>query len=320
MNHGWPNLGHDCLVQAVREAATEMGPALAETGLVVRAISYDVRRYRQIPEMPNGRFAIYLGTGGPGHIDPRYNDGVREGSQGICESPSWEKPLFRLFDAILENREAALLAVCHTFGVLCRWSGVAEPALRGPAKGKSTGIRENVLTPEARSHPWFQRLARRLPDGEHFSIIDSRLYDLIPTSRSFPGGVLPLGYESEGRRGPPGEALTMLEWAREPGEVLPRVFAVNHHPEVVDRERQLQVLDEKLRRGEVTREWYHERRLTLTQNHTDEECDRALALTSHYTLLAPLRFHLRRQVRRRAEALGRPIDVHEESIGSDAAG
>ena len=41
---------------------------------------------------------------------------------------------------------------------------------------------------------------------------------------------------------------------------------------------------------------------------------RACTLTSDFTLLGPLRFHLYRQVRLRAAALGRTIDVDERRI------
>ena len=40
---------------------------------------------------------------------------------------------------------------------------------------------------------------------------------------------------------------------------MPRIFAVNHHPEIVDRSRQMLVLQQKLDRGEVTREWFEDR-------------------------------------------------------------
>jgi len=133
MNHGWPNLGHDSLVHAVKDATCDL-LADAAGALSVRVISFDVRRASGIPEGPGGRFAVYLGTGGPGHLDPRQNDGQSEFSQGIREDASWEPGLYRLFDAILESDEAALLAVCHTFGVMCRWTGVARPMLRTSAK------------------------------------------------------------------------------------------------------------------------------------------------------------------------------------------
>src|SRR5947199_157061 len=89
MNHGWPNLGHDCIVHALLDTACELLPVTEETGVRVRALSFDVRRAQQIPEPPGGRFALYVGTGGPGHIDPHANDGVSPESQGIAEDPSW---------------------------------------------------------------------------------------------------------------------------------------------------------------------------------------------------------------------------------------
>src|SRR5262245_39665673 len=106
MNHGWPNLGHDSIVHAVMDAGCDLQDLLVRTGLYVRAISYDVRRGAVVPEAPGGRFALYLGTGGPGHLDPLRNDGTSEGSQGIKEDPSWERAVFRLFDAIMADESA----------------------------------------------------------------------------------------------------------------------------------------------------------------------------------------------------------------------
>ena len=314
MNHGWPNLGHDSLVHAVRDAACDLMAPLAGTGMRVRVLSYDVRRHGQVPEPPGGRFALYLGTGGPGHLDPRRNDGVADGSQGIAEDPSWEAPVFRLFDAIRADEGTALLGVCHTFGVMCRWSGAAEPALRGPAKGKSTGILENVLTPEARQHPWFRRFSEELPDRRRLRVVENRLFDLIPGPGGFPNGTFPIGYETLGVGGPKGDAITMLEFARDRGGVMPRMFAVNHHPEIVDRFRQMMILGQKLDRGEVTNEWYQERVDILTRTYPDENSDQRLHVTSDFTLLGPLRFHLNRAVRERAAALDIPVAVHEQGV------
>ena len=313
MNHGWPNLGHDSLVHAVLDAACDLVPVLEASGLRVRTLSYDVRRGGMIPDLPGGRFGLYVGTGGPGHLDPRKNDGVSEGSQGIVEDPSWEAPTFQLFGAIRANEDASFLGVCHTFGVLCRWAEVAEPVMRGPEKGKSTGILENVLTPEARQHPWFRRFADDLPDGRRLRVVENRLFDLLPTP-AFPDGALPIGYETLGVGGPAGDAVTMLEFARDRDGVMPRMFAVNHHPEIVDRFRQMMILEQKLDRGEVSKEWYQERREILTRTYPDENSDQRLHVTSDYTLLGPLRFHLYRQVRRRAEALGLATGVHEDQV------
>src|SRR5215467_13273445 len=80
MNHGWPNLGHDSLVHAVIEEDGWAARFARHSGLHLRVLSFDVRRSGAIPEPPGGRFGLYLGTGGPGHIDPHSNDGVSAGS------------------------------------------------------------------------------------------------------------------------------------------------------------------------------------------------------------------------------------------------
>jgi len=319
MNHGWPNLGHDCLVHALLDDACELLPLAEETGIRVRALSFDVRRSGMIPEPPGGRFSVYLGTGGPGHIDPYANDGVSPESQGIREDPSWQAPLFQVFDRILADEEAALLAVCHTFGVMCHWSGLADPVLRGPEKGgKSTGVLENALSPEAREHPWFHRFGEELGEGGRLRIMDNRLFDLIPRAGAFPDGALPIGWETLGIGGPPGDAITMIEFARDAGGLMPRVFGVNHHPEIVNRERQLAIFQQKLERREVDEQWVAERREALTRSYPGEDSEQRLQLTSSYTLLTPLRFHLWRQVRRRAESLGYAVDLHEERLAAGA--
>jgi hypothetical protein len=321
MHHDWPNLGHDSIVRAVEEIAHDLRPLLEAAGMRIRTLSYDVRRSLMIPQAPGDRHLLYVGTGGPGHIDPRRNDGVSDGTQGIREDASWERPLFRLFDAIQSDQRAVLLAVCHTFGVLCRWAGVARPVLRGVDKGgKSSGVRENALTAAAVDHPWFARLAAQLRDGRHVRILDSRLFDLIPESPHFPAGVLPIGHDVDPRDRSEGEAVTMLEFARDGEGTLPRVFAVNHHPEVRDVRRQMHLLNRKLARGEVTREWYDERARALRQMHATAESQAELMLTSQYTLLAPLRYHLYRLVRCRAADLGCSTDLSEEQVLSRPSG
>lgn len=314
MNHGWPNLGHDCLVHSLLDTSCELLPVAEETGVRVRALSFDVRRSGGVPELPGGRFALYVGTGGPGHIDPYENDGVSAWSQGIREDPTWQGPLYRLFDAILAHDSAALLAVCHTFGLLCHWSGLARPVFRGPAKGgKSSGVLENVLTPEADKHPWFHRFGEELADGVRLRILDNRLFDLIPDG-SFPNGTTPIGWETLGVGGPRGDALTMLELARDTSGAMPRVFGVNHHPEISDRARQLLLVEHKLERGEVSEQWVAERREALTRTFPDEDSEQRLRRTSEYTLLGPLRFHVQRQVRLRAESLGFAVGLHEDRV------
>lgn len=283
MNHNWPNVGHDSVIRAVREAAEWYQGA----GLTVRAVSFDVRGTLQVPQ-PD-RFKLFIGTGGPGHLDPRLNDGVTRWSQGVDESPAWEAPLFRLFDDVLADESAALLGICHSFGLLCRWAGVAEAVLR---EEKSSGMPTNALSTAALDDPWFGRFAHQLPDGRHFYVVDNRLFDLVTTRRD----ETMIAFEDEASDG-----VTMVQLARDAAG-MPRVFGANHHPEIIDREHIMTVLDRKRNHGEVSDEWYAERASTMLELFTGER-ERQSRLTSEYTLLAPLRHHLGKLVAERCEAL-----------------
>lgn len=285
MNHSWPNLGHDSLVHAVLESAEPLRDTLVAAGAKVRVFSYDVRRTLQIPQSPGSRFQLYLGTGGPGHLDPRRNDGLNEESQGIAESSAWEAPLFRLYDDIAANDSAALLGVCHSFGLLCRWSGASRVVLRAE---KSSGMPENVLTSGGASHPWFSQFAGRLTDRRHFRVVDNRLFDLVANQSS---SVNVIAREEENSDG-----VTMVEFARN-ADGMPRILGVNHHPEIVDRVHITTVLEEKHARGEVSDDWYRERVVTMRDLFSRFEGESRL--TSEYTLLGPLRHHLTRIVSER---------------------
>jgi hypothetical protein len=314
MHHGWPNLGHDAIVHAMQNAVCDIAAQLASVGLRFRVLSYDVRRGHVVPDPPGERHALYVGTGGPGHLDPRSNDGVSDGAQGINEDPGWEAPLFRLFDRIRAADDAALLGVCHTFGVMCRWLGVADAVLRGAEKGgKSSGIVDNTLAPGALSHPWFSRFADALPDHRRFRVLDNRLYDLIPAAALASSGVEAMAYETS-PDGEQGEGVTMIEVAREANGVMPRILGVNHHPEVVNRPRLLVLLEQKYARGDVSREWYDERKQTLTEPIADEWGDRLLHLTSSYTFMGPLRYHVYRLARLRGESLGLRPTIDEAML------
>jgi hypothetical protein len=144
--------------------------------------------------------------------------------------------------------------------------------------------------------------------------VDHRLFDLMQEPGGLPRGLIALGHETLGIGGPVGPALTMMEFARDPGGIMPRILGVNHHPEIVDRSRQLMILRQKLSRGEITEEFFEDRTRTLAETYPEDSTDQRLHLTSDFTLLGPLRFHLYRQVRLRAEALGREVDVDERRI------
>ena len=73
---------------------------------------------------------------------------------------------------------------------------------------------------------------------------------------------------------------------------------MNHHPEIIDREHLLAVLEEKRAHGDVTEQWYRERSHTLEEEMIGDN-ETQSRLTSRYTLLEPLRFHIERLIRER---------------------
>jgi len=148
----------------------------------------------------------------------------------------------------------------------------------------------NRLSREAMRHPWFEQFARALPDHQHFRVVDNRLFDLILDQ---PARSIPIAFEAEGS-----SVLTMVEIARDPEGAMPRFMGVNHHPEIVDRDHIMHVLDQKRAHGEVSDQWYEERAVTMRDLFRDER-ERQSRLTSHYTLLEPVRFHLERVLRDR---------------------
>ncbi len=257
MNAGFANVGHDAIVAIVRDAALALDSELERTGSRIRVVSYAVRDGLAVPDHRDGRHALYLGTGGPGHLDPRRNTSAM-GAVEIVEDPAWEAPLFRLFDEIADDPEAAFFGVCHSFGLVCRWSGAAQPVLRGVEKGgPRSGVGTNILTSEALAHPYFSSLATPSPAQGRVPVLDSRYYDLIPQSPA-PLGVVPIAFESTVSGDGPGEALTMLEVAREPGG-RPRFFAVNSHPEIGSPERVAEILKRLLASGAMTPDVYKQR-------------------------------------------------------------
>ncbi len=268
MNHGYSNVGHDAIVTMIRDQAGALDGELAARGARVRVTSYAVRDRLMVPDHRSGRHLLYVGTGGPGHLDPHRNTEER-GTQFIREDPSWEAPLWKLFEDVAVDENAALYGVCHTFGLLCRWSGAAEPVLR--EEGPTSGVGTNLLTQQALAHPWFAALA----DGgdARVPVLDSRYYDLIPRSPAFPRGMTAIAYASDAA-GKPDPALTMLEVARDRDARTPRIFAVNSHPEIGAAERVAGLLDRMLERGTITREVYDQRSALLPVLRSDRREER----------------------------------------------
>jgi hypothetical protein len=287
MHHGRPNLSHDSVVDAVRSISGYFHPFLGGAGLTLRVLSYDIRGTQILPEMAGGRFSLYIGTGGPGHFDPRRNDGEQPWSHGVRDNPSWETPLFKLFESIAENFSTVLVGICYTFGLLCRWSGVATPRVRGGEKGgRSSGARENLLSLEAGNHPWFSRFSREL-GSTRFRVLEDRVFDLVPTM--FPEGITPLAWEPADP-GFDSDAVTMIEFARDTHMVMPRI------------------------RREVSDDWYRERVASLSSRLAREDFQQILRTTAQYAFLLPLEYHIARMVRLRRETLGYTQNFEEDQM------
>jgi hypothetical protein len=290
MHHGYANLGHASIVESLLNYAHDERARRGGRAPAVRVLSYDVRAGHAIPSSV-GRFPLFVGTGGPGALDPRENDGESAGSQGVREDPAWEAPLYRLFDGVVRSETTALLGICHSFGILCRWAGAARAELRPERKGgKSAGIVANLLTDEAARHPFFGAYAAD-NGGLEVKVLDSRLYDLLPTGN---GSARPLAFECEPGTERAGEAVTMLEFARAAGTALPRVWGVNHHPEIGDVGLQRERLFRLWENGGVTEAWFQERLRALDAWNASAAAERGLQKTTQWTFERPLRLHLAR--------------------------
>jgi hypothetical protein len=295
MHHGFANLGHASVVERVMRIGQEERKRLGAGAPGVRVVSYDVRLGAAVPSSAS-RFALVVGTGGPGALDPRENDGVSPYAQGIREDPSWEAPLWRFFDAVRKDPSTALLGICHTFGLLARWSGFGEAVARSAAKGKSAGVVTNLLTGPARTHAWFGGLYHASAGGR-IQVLDSRLFDILPTGK---GGVEVLAHEAtpDGERG---EAMTMAEVERF-GDGTPRIWAVNHHPEIGDAGEQKARLLRLAESRHLSAEWLGERLGALEAWNASEAAERRLQITSSYTFEGPVRSILARALALRRDA------------------
>jgi len=295
MHHGFANLGHASVVDRLMRIAQEERRRLGAGTPGVRVVSYDVRLGGAVPSAAS-RFALVAGTGGPGALDPRENDGVSPYAQGIREDPSWEAPLWRFFDAVRKDPATALLGICHTFGLLARWAGFGAAVARSPEKGKSAGVVTNLLTEEARSHAWFRGLYHASAGGR-IQVLDSRLFDILPTGA---GGVELLSHEST-PAGDRGEALTMAELEHF-GDGTPRIWAVNHHPEIGDAGEQKARLLRIAASRQLSEAWLGERLVALEAWNASEASERRLQMTSSYTFEGPVRAILSRALAERRES------------------
>ncbi len=295
MHHGFANLGHASVVERLMRIALEERRRVGEGAPGVRIVSYDVRLGGAVPSSAS-RFALVVGTGGPGSLDPRENDGVSPYAQGIREDPSWEAPLWRFFDAVRGNPSCALLGICHTFGLLARWAEFGEAVPRSAQKGKSAGVVTNLLTDAARQHAWFGGLYHA-SSGGRIQVLDSRLFDILPTGKAGPD-VLAYEATNDGVRG---EAITMAEVERF-ADGHPRIWAVNHHPEIGDAGEQRARLLRIAASRQLSEAWLGERLQALEAWTASEAAERRLQITTSYTFEEPVRTILSRALGARRDA------------------
>ena len=64
----------------------------------------------------------------------------------------------------------------------------------------------------------------------------------------------------------------------------------------------------------MSSEWYEERLSGIEQVFSSEQSEHLVRLTARFTLLDPLRFHLYRAVRLKAESLGLQPTFHENQV------
>ncbi len=288
MNCGFANVGHDAIVEIVHDATLGVSAELERDDRRVRVLSYAVRDKHMLPDYRSSRHLLYLGTGGPGHLDPRLNT-MDRGAAEIVEDGAWEPVLWALFEAIAANESAALYAVCHTFGLMCRWSGIASPELRGSEKGgPKSGVGTNIFTSQARAHPYFRKVWDDC-GGPAFPVLDSRYYDLIPTGRMRPGSMT-IAFEAATVSDDHGDAMTMLEIARF-DDGTPRMFGVNSHPEIGSADDVAAILRRMLAHGKIDRPTFERRSAVLPVLRDDRPIDRLRVADAVFGHLIETKLH-----------------------------
>ena len=267
MHHGWPNLGHDALVHAVQNAVCDLqtawlppdcGSACSPTTCggatdpgAARGPSRHLRRH---------------GRAGP----PRsaMNDGRVARLAGHREDPRWEAPLFGLFDRIrADERRRAARGLPH----LRRHVPLAGRRRGRPARRRTRAARARASSRTcSRTRPQSTRgsggsrascpISGACACSTTVSTTSSRGPARCRTASTI------IAHETLGVGGPRGEALTMVEFARDADGVMPR--DLRREPPSRDRE-PAQAADDPaqaLERGEVTPEWYAERVAALTED------------------------------------------------------
>ena len=135
------------------------------------------------------------------HRPPPATTAEPGGRRASARTPSGRHRPSELFDAIHAHEEAALIGVCHTFGVLCRWSGAAAGRSSGaPRRARARAFSRTCSTRLGRRAPVVPTL-RGAQLGERGSAAGRREQAVRPhpAGRGIPGrGAEPIGWETLG--------------------------------------------------------------------------------------------------------------------------
>ena len=249
MHHGWPNLGHEALADVIQSAVCDLREHLVRVGLSVRVISYDVRRGHALPEAPGGRHAIYVGTGGPGHLDPRAQRRPR-GLPGHRREPGMGEAAVRAVRR--DSRRPARVALRRLphlrrdvpLAGRGRRRAARPPrrAARAPASGTISCARRHAGIRGSRA---LRRASATASASRCWTIVSSTC---LPTG-TVPAGRPACSPWTATRTARPATRSPWSKWRDDSRGAVPRILGVNHHPEIVNRQRQLALLEKKRARG-----------------------------------------------------------------------
>lgn len=153
LNNGVANEGMRCIKKIVHDFSTG-------EGLDFDVQIFDVRQLNQVPDL---NFDIYISSGGPGSPSP--------------ENLPWERKYFQLLDGLWKynknhhNRtKKHLFLICHSFQLACVHWQIGHVCRR---RSNSFGIYPIHQTRAAENEPFFQGL------DDPFWAVDSRDYQVI---------------------------------------------------------------------------------------------------------------------------------------------
>jgi GMP synthase-like glutamine amidotransferase len=151
---GHANEGMRCLRQIVHQWSTD-------NAIQVQVEEFEVRQLLQIPDLS---FDIYLSSGGPG--SPLASEGLEWDNAYI----DWLQKIERWNGNKANTRKKLVLFICHSFQIACRHYGIAAVTRR---KSSAFGVFPTHLTPAGEKEQIFKGL------NDPFYVVDSRKWQVV---------------------------------------------------------------------------------------------------------------------------------------------